>query len=427
LAEQPYLFEGLVPDPVIVPRPEHCVSRRDIDRDALKVLYRLKDHGYISYLVGGSVRDLLINRRPKDFDVGTNATPDEVRRLFRYSRIIGRRFRLVHVYFRGGKIIEVSTFRRQSEFDDQEAAREGIEDDGIFGSPREDAFRRDLTINGLFYNVADFSVIDYVGGMADLTREVIRTIGDPDRRFLRDPVRMMRAIRHAARIGFTIEPNTWAGICRHGDKIRLCAVPRVRDEWLKDLRSGSGSEWARLMFESGLFASVFSSYVSSLDDGRAQRVRGMLLGLLNRLDALVREGTEISEAFLLALFTYPRLHVMPQWQELRSDRIRWPTHEARSLINELISPYDFKKSIRDGAAQILSSQWAIGTCISQGTWPKRVWNKSTFREALRLYDSVQEFLGLPVIGPDPHLDLTKGRELKRRGKRRHPRSRHTDT
>jgi len=160
--EEPFLFEDLGFRPRIIPRAEHCISRKDIDREALKVLYRLKDSGYIAYLVGGGVRDLLLGRRPKDFDVGTNARPEEVRRLFHRSRIIGRRFRLVHVYFRGGKIIEVSTFRRQSTCDDSEAMRQGIENAHIFGLPQEDAFRRDLTINGLFYNIADFSIIDYV-------------------------------------------------------------------------------------------------------------------------------------------------------------------------------------------------------------------------------------------------------------------------
>ena len=156
-AEQPSLFGDPGNHPRIISRPEHCVSRKDIDREALKVLYGLKDNGYIAYLVGGSVRDLLLGRRPKDFDIGTNARPEDLKKLFRHSRIIGRRFRLVHVYFRGGKIIEVSTFRCRSDHDDREAMGEGIGDTHIFGSPQEDAFRRDLTINGLFYNIADFS------------------------------------------------------------------------------------------------------------------------------------------------------------------------------------------------------------------------------------------------------------------------------
>jgi poly(A) polymerase len=419
-AEQPDLFGVSGHHPRIILRLEHCISRKDIDREALKVLYCLKDNGYIAYLVGGSVRDLLLGRRPKDFDIGTNARPEELRKLFRHSRIIGRRFKLVHVYFRGGKIIEVSTFRCRSEHDDREASSEGIEYANIFGSPREDAFRRDLTINGLFYNIADFSIIDYVGGMADLKQGVIRVIGDdPEHRCLKDPVRMMRVVRHAARTGFTIETNTWESLLRHSDKIRLCAISRVRDEWLKDLRSGYSRPWAELMLKSGLFASVFSGYVSALESEDKGLARKLLFGLLGHLDRMVNGGIEVSEALMLALFAYPRLCVTPEWKALKVDRLKWPTHEVRSMLCEVLSPYDFRRSVRDMAAQILASQWNIPTCLSRGKWPKRVWNKATFRESIMFYDLVQEVLEQPVIGPDPHLrpgpkPLKKSRRRRRR-------------
>jgi len=403
-AEQSFLFEDLGYQPMVIPRPNHCISRKNIDREALKVLYRLKDNGYTAYLVGGGVRDLLLDRRPKDFDVGTNARPEEVRKLFHHSRIIGRRFRLVHVYFRGAKIIEVSTFRRQSACNEQEALRQGIENTHIFGFPHEDAFRRDLTVNGLFYNIADFSIIDYVGGMIDLRRGIIRAIGnDPGRRFLRDPVRMMRAVRHAARTGFIIEPNTWEAILRHSDKIRLCAIPRVRDEWLKDIRSGYSRPWVELMLESGLFTSVFSGSAPIFKGSKGELVRKLLFGLLARLDRMIKDNIKVSDAFILALLLYPWFYTMPEWQKLKSKRLRWPTQKVRSMVNLALYPYDFKKSVKDTTAQILSSQWPILICLSRGNWPKRVWNKSTFQEAIMLYDLVQEVLGLPVIGPNPHL------------------------
>ena len=419
-AEQPSLFGDPGNHPRIIPRPEHCVSRKDIDRVALKVLYCLKDNGYIAYLVGGSVRDLLLGRRPKDFDVGTNARPEDLKKLFRHSRIIGRRFRLVHVYFRGGQIIEVSTFRCRSYHDDLESAGEGIGDIPIFGSPQEDAFRRDLTINGLFYNIADFSIIDYVGGMADLKKGNIRFIGnDPEHRCLKDPVRMMRAVRHAARTGFTIETNTWESLLRHSDRIRLCAISRVRDEWLKDLRSGYSRPWAEFMIKAGLFASVFSGYVSALESKDKGLVRKLLFGLLGHLDRIVNDGIEVSEALMLALFAYPRLRVTPEWEALKVDRLKWPTQEVRSLLGEILTPYDFRRSVRDMAAQILASQWNISICLAKGKWPKRVWNKATFRESIIFYDLVQEVLGQPVVGPDPHLrprpkPLKKFRTRKRR-------------
>ena len=192
-------------DQLIILRAEHPISRSMIDEEALKVLYRLHRHGFLAYLVGGSVRDLLLGKIPKDFDLATNAHPHEINALFKNSRVIGRRFRLVHVFFKGGKIIEVSTFRSRSEFEEIQTEEGNIIRTDSFGTPAEDALRRDITVNGLFYNIADFSIIDYVGGMADLERQVIRTIGNPDERFLQDPVRMIRVIRHAVRTRFSIE------------------------------------------------------------------------------------------------------------------------------------------------------------------------------------------------------------------------------
>src|SRR2546423_3599875 len=205
-------------EPRIVPREAHPISRRDIDPDALKVLYRLRQGEYTAYLVGGSVRDLLLGRRPKDFDIGTSAHPQQVKRLFRNCWIIGRRFRLAHVKF-GNKVIEVATFRRQLAAGEEIVAEgvpapdpttpEGqhlIHHDNTFGTPEEDAFRRDFTINALAYDISDFSIIDYVGGLEDLRAGVVRAIGDPEVRLREDPVRMLRAIALAARLNFTIDP-----------------------------------------------------------------------------------------------------------------------------------------------------------------------------------------------------------------------------
>ncbi len=423
---QKSLFRDIDTSPSIIPRPNHCISRRNIEPEALKVLYRLKDHGYLAYLVGGSVRDLLLGKKPKDFDIGTDATPEEIRKLFRYSRIIGKRFRLVHVYFRGGKIIEVSTFRRQIELDDREAFREGLGPDSIFGSPKEDAFRRDLTINGLFYNIADFSVIDYVGGIRDLRDGVIRTIGDPERRFIRDPVRMLRAIRHAARTGFKIDELTWQAILTHKDKIRLCALPRVRDEWLKDIKSGFAAPWIRLMLESGMFYQVFPGlgiYISG--GGNSQKTKNLLVAMLKEVDKLVgTDGKGLGDAFFLAAMVYPLLHYSPQWKALEPVKVRWPTHEVRALVDSIFSPYDFKRSDREHLAQLLSSQWPIIFCVSKGRWQKRVYSKAMFPESLLLYNCLQQAKGKEVLefsgiegNIKPHV-----RGGSKRGRRR--RSRH---
>ncbi len=388
---QKTLFQGMNNGPRIIPRPEHCISRKDMDREALKVLYRLKDKGYLAYLVGGSVRDLLLGKAPKDFDIGTDARPHEVRRLFRYSRIIGKRFRIVHVYFRGGKVIEVSTFRCQCDCDDREALLNGRPDDAIYGTPMEDAFRRDLTINGLFYNIADFSVIDYVGGMEDLKNGIIRSIGEPNHRFLRDPVRMMRAVRHAARTGFTIEPKTWDAICQNAEKIRLCAIPRVRDEWLKDLKSGYSRPWMEYLIKTGLFEAIFPNLSKFLQEARSRRqLLGLLAALDKRLGPQNGHREEPNEALCLAVLLYPALIRHPLWPALKSEKLKWPTFEVRSILDELVAPYDFRRSVRDNAAQILSNQWPISLCHRRGSLPKRVWSKHVFRDALFLYNAARE-------------------------------------
>src|SRR6476661_9545278 len=241
-------------EPRVVPRAEHTLSRRDIDPDALKVLYRLRQAEFTAYLVGGSVRDLLLGRQPKDFDIGTSAHPAQVKKLFRNCWIIGRRFRLAHVRF-GTKVIEVATFRRQVA-PGEEVVQDGVpapnphtpegellmHHDNTFGTPEQDAFRRDFTINALFYDIATFSVIDYVGGLDDLRAGVVRSIGDPDVRLREDPVRMLRAIALAARLNFTIELSLLDAIRTHRHEIAKSSLPRLLEEYYKILRAGSAEK-----------------------------------------------------------------------------------------------------------------------------------------------------------------------------------------
>jgi len=241
--------------PRIIPRPKHRISRKNIDKDALKVLYRLHRSGFLAYMVGGGVRDLLLGWKPKDYDLATDARPSQVRRLFRNSRIIGRRFRLVQVFFAGNKTIEVSTFRRRSEYTTEEPGL--VRNENTFGSPAEDAFRRDLTINGLFYDISNFSIIDYVRGVDDLQNRIIRAIGDPNVRFVEDPVRMFRTVRHAARTGFEIESKSYGAVQRHSDKIWNCPISRVRDEFMRELREGSARPSISLLAKPGLLFSLF--------------------------------------------------------------------------------------------------------------------------------------------------------------------------
>src|SRR5450759_1808174 len=261
-------------EPTVIPRSEHPLSRRDIDHDALKVLYRLKDAGFIAYLVGGSVRDLLLGRRPKDFDIVTSAHPYQVKRLFRNCFVIGRRFRLVHVKF-GQKIIEVATFRRHvppaEAIDDplpppddagqgisaSAAARDLlIHRDNTFGTPEEDAFRRDFTINALFYDIATFSIIDYVDGLRDLRERVIRAIGDPDERFCEDPVRMLRAVAFAERLGFALDPPVEEAIRGNRGEIARSAPARLIEEYYKVLRTGASASVFRTAARLGLLEAI---------------------------------------------------------------------------------------------------------------------------------------------------------------------------
>src|SRR5438128_1789111 len=223
-----------------------------LDPDAVKVVGRLRRTGFLAYLVGGCVRDLLLGMRPKDFDVATSAHPSQVKDTFRNSRLIGRRFRLAHIFFRGGKIIEVSTFRANPLDELQDLPQDLlIRHDNVFGSAEEDARRRDFTINGLFYDVDDGRVIDYVGGKDDLRARLIRTIGNPDVRMREDPVRILRAIRFAAKCAFELEPNTLSAMRAHVHEIPRCAPPRVLEEVLKLIRSGASRRSFELLREVG--------------------------------------------------------------------------------------------------------------------------------------------------------------------------------
>ena len=259
-------------EPVIIPRSDHPISRQNIDPDALKVLYRLRQFNYIAYLVGGSVRDLLLGRTPKDFDIGTSAHPYQVKRLFRNCWIIGRRFRLAHVKF-GPKVIEVATFRRQIPAGTEEepvvvppvpapvatAADDPdllIHHDNTFGTPEEDAFRRDFTLNALFYDIETHAIIDYVGGLNDIRAGIIRCIGVPEERFQEDPVRMLRAVALAARLDFRIDEPILRAIEKYHGELARSAPARLMEEIYKVLRAGSAENAFHMLVDTGLLAAI---------------------------------------------------------------------------------------------------------------------------------------------------------------------------
>jgi hypothetical protein len=375
---RPIEFEA----PAILDRSRHRISRRDIDPDALKVLYRLSSHGFTAYIVGGAVRDMLLGRKPVDFDIGTNAHPNQIKKLFRNAFLIGRRFRLAHVKFQGGKTIEVSTFRRKPDeeelaaereeeerraeqartaeeagensiaapLDDQAASQEteaptepeigempseppaeelAAEPAGelgapsaesaapgapprrgrpplkpiAYGTPREDSFRRDLTINALFYDIATYSVIDYVGGLEDLEAGRVRIIGDPDTSYTEDPVRIWRVLRHASRLDFAIEERTAEAIPRHRDKLAVCAGSRLFEELNKDMKSGR----ARAFFQSARIHGVLPKIlgaVGELYEGSDDRFDKLTL-LIGALDASINSGGSPPSEVMYGLLLWP--------------------------------------------------------------------------------------------------------------------------
>ena len=308
-----------MPEPVIIPRSDHPISRRDIDADALKVLHRLRQFNYTAYLVGGSVRDLLLQRRPKDFDVGTDAHPYQIKKLFRNCWIIGRRFRLAHVRF-GNKAIEVATFRRhvlpgtENEPATTEAPTEEppadlqIRHDNTFGTPEEDAFRRDFTINALFYDIATFSIIDYVGGLQDLRDGVIRSIGNPSDRFQEDPVRMFRAVAFAARLGFELDPPVLEGIRENRHLIANASPSRLIEEYYKVLRSGAAEKTFRLLARHGLLEKI----TPELHRGASEDALWLALGELDRYRQRFESQPEgLTNAVLLGTLLLP-LGLMPR-------------------------------------------------------------------------------------------------------------------
>ncbi|MBT8092167.1 MAG: polynucleotide adenylyltransferase PcnB [Gammaproteobacteria bacterium] len=288
--------------PKIIPRAAHNVSRNEFSKSALKVLYRLNKAGYQAFLVGGCVRDAMLVLHPKDFDVATNATPEEVRALFGNCRLIGRRFRLAHVRF-GREIIEVATFRAAANHvdDDVEHDREGrIIRDNVYGTIDEDVWRRDFTCNALYYNIADFSIWDYVGGVEDVERRQLVLIGDPEQRLREDPVRMLRAVRFAAKLDFSIDAPVVEAMHHHASLLSNVPAARLFDEFLKLFQSGHAERTFDLLREHGLFAEMFPATEQELlaDDDFMKFVRAAL----QNTDRRVAAGKSVTPMFLLGVF-----------------------------------------------------------------------------------------------------------------------------
>ena len=310
----------------VIPRAKHSISRQNIDPHALKVLYRLSNAGYDAYLVGGCIRDLLLDKHPKDFDVATNATPEQVRSLFRNCRLIGRRFRLAHVFFYE-HIIEVATFRgHHDESSNTSHSETGmILRDNQYGSIEEDAVRRDFTINALYYDIRDFSVVDFTDAMKDIQREQIVMIGDPDTRFREDPVRMLRAVRFAAKLDFSIEPNTLASMGELHSLLENINNSRLFEEFIKLFHSGQAIRTFYLLQKHHMLTYISQPAVEALEEN--EQAEDFFQAALNNTDDRIANGKHTTPTFLMTVFLWP--HILKMLT--RHEQKEMPRYEALQL------------------------------------------------------------------------------------------------
>jgi poly(A) polymerase len=367
-----------IPEPNVISRAEHGLSRSNIDPDALKVLYRLHRCGHIAYLVGGGVRDLLLGNRPKDFDISTSAHPNEVKKLFSNCRLIGRRFRLAHIYFKGGKIIEVSTFRAISDSGTEEGR---ITSDNTFGTPGEDAFRRDFTVNALFYNIADFSIIDYMGGIEDLKKGVVRCIGDPKVRFLEDPIRMLRGVRFAALMDFSLDRESDKLIRSSGEMIWEGAVPRILEEIVRMMGRGTAARAMERLVDSGMISHLFPQIDQHI------RMEGIetYTDILSRMDQRFRSGQVLEPWLIMSCLYYPLFEFIYRGS-LEHGR---PGGDLVSLARDTITPASKRiqvpRKIQDRARQVLAAQPRLFGLREGRFKPRTILRKAYFPDAFTLF------------------------------------------
>lgn len=315
-----------------IPRDQHTVSRSMISEQARKVLHRLNKSGYEAYLVGGGVRDILLGGQPKDFDIATDATPEEVHELFRNSRLIGRRFRIVHVVF-GREVIEVTTFRGNARDAEEEVADDEhrtsehglLLRDNVYGNMEDDALRRDFTINALYYCIRNFSIIDFANGIDDLNNRQIRLIGDPETRYREDPVRMLRAIRFAAKLGFDIEPGTEAPIGKLAPLLGHIPSARLFDEVLKLFSAGYGEATYDLLCHYDLLEPLFPETAKAIEAGESDE---LIRQALRNTDARIAQGKSVTPYFLFAAMLWPALQAEWHRRQDNGDPVQPALHGA---------------------------------------------------------------------------------------------------
>ncbi len=341
----------------VLSRDQHNISRRQISPNALRVLYKLRDAGYHAYLVGGAVRDLLLEVTPKDFDIATDAHPEQVKQLFRNCRLIGRRFRLAHVHF-GEEIIEVATFRGSASDDDVEGGSDRevlngrILRDNVYGSIEEDAVRRDFTVNALYYAIEDFSVRDYVGAHADIEARLLRLIGEPVERYREDPVRMLRACRLAAKLDFKVEASSAKAMHDNAALILTASPARLFDECIKLFMSGHGLKSFHQLTEHGLFKVMFPEVADQV--AKTPGARQMIEATLQATDQRVLDGRPVSPAFLFATLLWPWL------VEVRKKLPAQNANEATRIAGDRILDLQVKRMALPKRFSVpMSDIWAL--------------------------------------------------------------------
>jgi poly(A) polymerase len=369
------VFPGEEPPPLVIEKPDHPISRHDVDPDALGIIHRLQRFGFRAYLTGGAVRDLILGRTPKDFDVVTDARPGQIRKRFANCFIIGRRFRLAHVRFKEGKVIEVATFRRIPDRGEEVPPGAPVDPSLIYGTPREDAFRRDITINALFYDPDDDVVIDYVGGVEDLRRGVVRVIGDPAVRFAEDPVRVWRVLRHAARLGFSVDPATAREIPAQRDLLAACSGARLFEELNKDLAYETRPVFEALRSR-GLLGVILGR--PGLDYEADAALYARLDRLLDVEDRSRRAGLKLAPEEMYALVFWP-------WVEPLFGR---EPDDAQTLLYDAFDRAGMKatlpRKLKADIVQILTILGAMARALRTGRMRWSLARRSHFGQAGRL-------------------------------------------
>ncbi len=415
--------------PLIISPTDHPIRPKLLDKDALFVMRKLNRAGFSSYLVGGGVRDLYLNNTPKDFDISTNARPGQIRKLFPNSNTIGRRFRLVQAFFKNKKVIEISTLRSMSEydFDGPEAV---LAPNNTFGNLAEDAQRRDLSINSLFYELEKGTIIDYVGGVQDLDNCVIRIVGEPDKRINRDPVRIMRAIRHSGRNNFQIEKESWDAICRSHHKLRLCPPSRLRDELFKDLHSGSAVNWLELAIDSNVFFSLLPLYTNSLFQATNSSLsyRKQLIQIASVIDRVIllhqsHNTPHLSQAFTLALLLIPWANAkynLPDQQLKGSEAFHFSKTLRNDLDQNLGLQLNLRRSIRQDMTTLLTNLPRFVQHGRNGQTPKRLKKKSYYKRCSLFYSFFREaFNGTPIPEKSLHTQPRAAQPKNKMHKKEH--------